>query len=471
MFVVCLIAVLNLCLGFVGAVRLGYGPPSVAAAWQVWLSQGRLASDSTDSSANGAELGGDLEMNQLTISDDDLGDFLDDFLDDDPEDDILTDTMQDIEPAKSETNEDERPDNVGVDVVTDPNSPENWDLDDKFVETSVLKLNIAMMKSGARATDIDSRLRACRVKPDLKIIRTCADLLKEDCKTYLAEQGEATEKIRDQLDQFGDLKSLAEDVELSNMEQAAQIETTLSNLAHMDLESDLDAACLRLLEELGNLREARHKLRDGQDVVFVKIARSENRMDKIHKPLFNDRLTGVRSRVGLEATISEWWSTGKQKIRQMNAALFDMDNFAGINAEHGPSIGDKVLGEIGQFMDDQIGSSDLFGRHTGQRFMLIILDKGPRAAMKITEFLRQSIERTVFEYRGGTEFKLTMCGGYTEIMPEDTPESFLERLETSLDKAKAEGPDQAFFHDGRDPEIVDSPDLRGKHRKVKLKRD
>ena len=39
LFVVCLIAVLNLCLGFVTAVHLGYGPPSVADAWHVLFSQ------------------------------------------------------------------------------------------------------------------------------------------------------------------------------------------------------------------------------------------------------------------------------------------------------------------------------------------------------------------------------------------------------------------------------------------------
>ncbi len=438
------------------AIRLGYGPPSVSAAWQVWLGQTPVGSD------EGTDIG-ELEMGQMTISEEDLGSLLDE----DPEEDLLADTMQDED---SLSNEVQSPAEANVDTMFDPNSPENWDLNEKFVETSVLKLNIAMMKSGARAMDIDSRLRACGDAPDLETIRACASQLKEDCESYLAEQEEATDKIRDRLEEFGDLKSLAEDIELSNMEQAAQIETTLNNLAFMDLESDLEAAGLRLLEELSNLREARHKLRDGQDVVFLKIAQSENRMDQIHKALFNDRLTGVRSRVGLEATIHEWWKSGKQKTQQMNAALFDMDNYHDVNKLHGPAIGDKILADIGQFIDDRIGSGDLLGRHAGQRFLLITLDKGPRAATKESEFLRQSVERTVFE-ADGVEFNLTMCGGYTEIKPEDTPEGFLERLEMSLKNAKAEGPNHAFFHDGRDAEIVESPDLRAEDRKVKLRRD
>ena len=463
LFVVCLIAVVNLCLGFVAAIHLGYGPPSVSAAWQVWLGQGHVASGRSIRAAQ-APFDVDRDMSQMSISDDDLGDLLDE----DPEDDILADAMRDEVPRGNEPGENESPEESGIETLVDPNAPENWDLNEKFVETSVLKLNIAMMKSGARATDIDLRLRSCADKPDLETIRTCAALLKEDCEAYLAEQEEATEKMRDRLEEFGDLKSLAEDIELSNMEQAAQIETTLNNLAFMDLESDLEAANLRLQEELSNLREARHKLRDGQDVAFAKIAQSENRMDKIHKPLFNDQLTGVRSRVGLEATLFDWWQAGKHKTRQMNAVLLDIDNFGDVNKQHGPSIGDKVLAEIAQLIDGQIGGGDLLGRHAGQRFLLILLDKGPRAAMKTAEFIRQSVQRISF-VSDGIEFNLTMRGGYTEITPQDTPETFLRRLETSLRDAKAAGPNQAFLHDGRHSEIVHSPDLRAKDRKVKLK--
>ncbi|MEA1951806.1 MAG: GGDEF domain-containing protein [Planctomycetota bacterium] len=462
MFAVCVIAILNLCLGFVVAIRLGYGPPSVSASWQVWLGQTSAVADSSHAGADNGELG----IDHLAISEEDL----ESLMDEDPEEDLLADAMQDGDPMSSESDEVQSPAEANTDNMFDPNAPENWDLNEKFVETSVLKLNIAMMKSGARAVEIDSRLRACGDAPDLETIRVCAGLLKEDCESYLAEQEEATEKMRDRLEEFGDLKSLAEGIELSNMEQAAQIETTLNNLAFMDLESDLEAALLRLLEELSNLREARHKLRDGQNVVFLRIAKSENRVDKIHKPLFNDPLTGVRSRVGLEATIHEWWESGKHKTRQMNASLFDMDNFHDVNKQHGPAIGDKALADVGQFMDNHIGNGDLLGRHAGQRFLLITLDKGPRAAGKDAEFLRQSTKRTVFE-ADGVEFNLTMCGGYTEIKPEDTPEGFLERLEMSLKKAKAEGPNHAFFHDGREAEIVESPDLRAKDRKVKLSRE
>ena len=43
-----------------------------------------------------------------------------------------------------------------------PAAPENWNLDEKYVETSILRLNIAIMKSDERAVQIDSQLRMPR---------------------------------------------------------------------------------------------------------------------------------------------------------------------------------------------------------------------------------------------------------------------------------------------------------------------
>jgi hypothetical protein len=64
------------------------------------------------------------------------------------------------------------------------------------------------------------------------------------------------------LDEFGDLKNIAEEIDYANMEQSAQIETTLSNLNHLDLTDNPEEGANRLIKELAGLRFARHRLRD-----------------------------------------------------------------------------------------------------------------------------------------------------------------------------------------------------------------
>ena len=140
-----------------------------------------------------------------------------------------------------------------VAALSSPEGPDSWDLDEKYVETSILKLNIAMMKSGARSTEIDTTLRAIRGNSDSATIQSCLAELTLDCETYLAEQAETSERFSERVSELGELAALGEEIEMANLEQSAQIETTVSNLRTMDFETDLEAANDRLLEEIKNL--------------------------------------------------------------------------------------------------------------------------------------------------------------------------------------------------------------------------
>ncbi|NUQ65216.1 MAG: GGDEF domain-containing protein [Pirellulales bacterium] len=373
-------------------------------------------------------------------------------LDDDPADSL------DVGPCYEPYDDD-------VAEVVDPEQPEAWDLAEKFVETSILKLNIAMMKSGKRAAEIDARLRAIRGRSDLDTVRRCVAELLEDCQTYLAEQSEAAERFRNRIGELGELKSLGEDIEMANLEQSAQIETTISNLKHMDFESDLEAANQRILGELNHLRVARHKLRDNQETAFLTISRYENRMDKIEKQLGNDPLTKVRNRIGLETTLWHWWQQNRQQAHRMSAAIFDLDGFGKVNEEHGPLVGDRILAHVAELARQQATAADLVGRFAGQQFLAVFADAGPRAAIKTAELVRQTIERTTFTHRGA-KFQITATAGILEVAPTETHESFLAKLDAVLKHAKRSGPNRASFHNGREPEPVESPSFGAKYSEV-----
>lgn len=473
LFVVFTIAVLNLFLGFALAVRLHYGPPNLADAWRTWnvccTSAATLRRKKPSRKKAVAEKPKAVEADSA-VSDFSAED-IDSLLDMDEEDEFLDEFAEDNPPGDDEdSGYDPAADEPSVETVTETGLPENWLLDDKNIETSVLRLNIAMMKSGARATDLDTRLRASRGNVDVEALKIMAGMLREDCQSYLSEQSAAADKMHSRLAEFGDLASVVEEIEMGNMQQAAQIETTLSNLDQLDFTAAAESIAARLLEELGKLREARHKLRDGHDVAFLTIALHENRMNAVPKQLFIDELTGLRSRAGLEATLRDWWSLEKQKKHQMNAALFDLDRFGQINAQYGPELADLALREIAKIMGERCAAGELMGRFAGQRFLYVSVDKGPRAAIKDAEYIRQSVARATFECPDH-EFNVGMCGGYAEVAQNDTIESLFARLETALAAAKAAGSGQGCFHDGRDAEIVQSPNLGAKYREIKLEKN
>jgi len=437
------LSLLNLGLGYALAVYLGYGLPSLRDAW---TALGVEAPTTPPPPPAADPVPPRLEPPEAPSPP------LEELLQADPAE------HTEIEPYEEPYDDD-------VAELIRPESPEAWDLNEKYVETSILRLNIAMMKSGARATEIDARLRLLKGKMDAGTIQRSLDELKTDCELYLDEQREAAERLHSRIDELGELKSLGEEVETANMEQAAQIETTLGNLRDMDFHADLEAAASRLLAEIGHLREARHKLRDSQEKAFLIIARYENRVDKVEEQLLNDPLTELRTRIGLEATLWEWWRQDRHRSRPMCAAMLDLDGFGRINTAHGSLVGDRILRHVGQFLQQAIAKTDLAARYGGQRFAVFFCDTGPRAAVKTVELARQSLERTTFRHQD-EEIRLTACGAITEVNPDDGYEAVLDRLEAAVHQTKQAGPNRSCSHRGGKIEPVESPNLGAKYEEV-----
>ena len=442
------VGILNLGLGYALAVRCGWGPGTLRQAWQGLGAGDHSAADPED----------DIEIQVDELLDEFAETSLEDLLDNDADEDM------DIE-AFDEAYDDD------VAALSSPEGPDSWNLDEKYVETSILKLNIAAMKSGARSTKIDTKLRAMRGNSDHDTIQSCLAELTADCETYLTELSETAERFSQRVGELGELSALGEEIDMANLEQSAQIETTISNLNTMDFESDLEAANERLLEEIKNLRVARHKLRDNQDVAFVTIARYEDRMGTVEPQLYNDPLTGLRNRIGVETAVWEWWRQRRHQSRPMSAALFDIDGVSAVNEKYGSLRGDGIIQQIGRFIEGSVSTGDLVGRYAGQRFLVVQVDVGPRAALKNFEIIRQSIHKTTY-VQDDLSIQVTLTGGITEVMQDDTDVGLLERLEETLRAAKSSGNNRSFVLDpsemDAEPKLVESPNFGVKPRDVEL---
>ncbi len=439
-----LVGVVNLCLGYAAATYLGYAPPGLMEAWHTLSAYTCQAKEEVEEEEEEISDEAAEEMLAEMVASP-LDNMLDDAVDEDEFDDRL-------EVEEYEDLEDDSVEMLQVDGT------EAWNLDEKYVETSILKLNISMMKSGIRAVDLDTRLRACRGHSDLETIEACLNELKEDCETYLAEQNEAGERFAERISEMGELSSLGDEIDMTNLEQASQIETTLSNITHMDFKSDLETANGRLLGEIKNLRVARHKLRDSRDVAFLAVARYEKRLDKIEKRLYHDPLTKIRNRIGLETTLWSWWQQGRHESRQMSAAMFDIDGFDKFNEDHGLKIGDRVLQEVARLIERNAGKGNLVGRFAGQKFIVVTMDAGPRAAIKTIETIRQKIAKIKF-IDEKQELWVTVGVGHTEVSPADTEEALFERLDEALKAAKKIGANAAVTHDRTVAMPIQSPEF------------
>ncbi len=350
---------------------------------------------------------------------------------------------------------------------------EAWLMNDKHVETSILKLNVVMMKSGRFAADLDARLRNMRGNANVGEVKRCQDELRDDCQNYLEAQATATEQMLKRLDEFGELKYLAEEIDYANMGQSAQIETTINNLDRLNVDANPEDAISRLLRELASLRVARHRLRDMQEKAYIKIVLYENRLDTVPQQLFFGETTGLRSRIGLDATIFEWWKQKRQEKRQITFSLLDFVDFTGANDEHGINVCDRLIRVFGKTLEKTFDSMDLIGMYYGNCFMVATTNIGPRKTITEIERIRQRCEKTIYRYNSDVgSLRLRLTCAVTEALPTQSAAEVVKNLETTLAAAKKAGRNHSFCYDASQlnpqPEKVDAPNLGEKEKEINL---
>jgi len=352
-------------------------------------------------------------------------------------------------------------------------STEAWLMNEKHVETSILKLNVVMMKSGRFAAELDTRLRAMRGHAEIPAVKRCLNELRDDCRNYLEAQAAVAEQMQKRLEEFGELKYLAEEIDYANLEQSAQIETTISNLDNLNVAASPEEAVIRLLKELASLRVARHHLRDMREKAFIKVALYEDRADSVAQQLYFDEMTGLRGRIGLDVAVTEWWKQKRQEKRQITFALIDFAEFGDANDEHGIQICDKLIRLFGKSLEKAFDPLDLVGIFHGNCFMVATTNIGPRKTITEVDRIRQRAEKTTYKYNGGSgSLRLRVTCAVTEAMATQSVEVVFKNLELTLATAKKAGRNLTYQFDATQrnpiPEVVDAPNLGETEKEINL---
>ncbi len=477
LFFLLLITLLNIALGCYAAIELGYGPPSLKETlallgdWRelrgLWgnlgeyrnLLQRLIPKRGREKQADAVEETQapplDLEEMLRSVSEANVADLLED----DAEDIAMVAPLQELF------------DDDLVSALMEKGT-EAWLMGEKHVETSILKLNVVMMKSGKFSADLDSRLRRSVGTADAPFVKRCMAELRDDCKNYLESQASMTGQIQKRIDEFGELAYLAEDIDYANMEQSAQIETTISNIDQLS-PANPEEAVQKLLKELSKLRVARHRLRDQQEKAFLTVVRYEERLDTIPHQLYIDEATGLRGRIGLEVTLVDWWKQKRQENRQLCFALIDLAKFGEVNDEQGITVGDKVIKYFGGILEKDFTSQDISGIYYGNCFLVVTVNMGLRKTVSEIEKIRQSLERTTFTYQEEAgKFSLEVTCGVTEALPDQSEKDVCKALESTLAAAKKAGRNHTFLLEqdklNPAPEKVASPNLGSEYLTIDL---
>ncbi|MBE7731466.1 GGDEF domain-containing protein [Devosia faecipullorum] len=154
-----------------------------------------------------------------------------------------------------------------------------------------------------------------------------------------------------------------------------------------------------------------------------------------------DALTGLLNRRGLELQVDE---LSKTPVGGRSVILADLDNFKAINDTWGHSVGDEVLKEISERIDQVTRKGDIVARIGGEEFVFVITASLAEAAL-FAERVRSAIESRPIETLEGS-LEMTTSLGVSAYGAHDSFWDVVKNADAALYSAKRAGRNTTRVH-------------------------
>jgi len=148
-----------------------------------------------------------------------------------------------------------------------------------------------------------------------------------------------------------------------------------------------------------------------------------------------DALTGLRNRRYFHETLQRECTRAHRYGRSLALLVLDLDDFKSINERVGHLAGDSVLAETAARVRGVLRASDIACRVGGDEFAIILPEAGAGQAAQ----LYGRVEEAVSAQPIGNIERLTLSGGIAQLVESDDANTFFERADEALYRAKQAG--------------------------------
>jgi len=148
-----------------------------------------------------------------------------------------------------------------------------------------------------------------------------------------------------------------------------------------------------------------------------------------------DPLTGAFNRLGIEEAISLGLQEWRKYHKPLSLVMIDIDHFKQVNDLHGHDIGDQVLSNLSNIVQQHIRTQDLLARWGGEEFVLVCRDTDIESAHALADKLRELIAKQTLH----NNITITASFGVATLKTHENLEQLFKAADTALYKAKAAG--------------------------------
>lgn len=162
--------------------------------------------------------------------------------------------------------------------------------------------------------------------------------------------------------------------------------------------------------------------------------------DHLREYLFSfDTLTGVMTREPFLAQLDAQMERSRRTGEPAVVVMLDVDHFKGINDTFGHPVGDRVLGELGQFLARSVRRYDLLCRYGGEEFLMCLPGVSVEEALPIMNRLREELAALEIPIDGEAGIQVTASLGLAPLRPDQDRKQAIANADRALYAAKAAG--------------------------------
>jgi diguanylate cyclase (GGDEF)-like protein len=171
----------------------------------------------------------------------------------------------------------------------------------------------------------------------------------------------------------------------------------------------------------------------------LSVIETKQLMHTLRESSLVDSLTGLYNRRFLQDHSNQIISGVLRRKTQIALLMCDMDYFKQVNDEHGHDVGDMLLKETSQILQNSVRESDIVVRFGGEEFLIALVDVSLGEGMRVAEKIRAKIEETKFKIPSGV-LRKTISMGVSEF-PTDTDGFWhaIKFADVALYRAKEDG--------------------------------
>ena len=158
-----------------------------------------------------------------------------------------------------------------------------------------------------------------------------------------------------------------------------------------------------------------------------------------------DALTNLHNRRYFHETLARECARAHRYDRRLALVVFDVDDFKAINDRIGHLAGDAVLAAVAERVQSVVRSADVACRVGGDEFGVIL----PESTLNDAEQLYSRVQFAVASRPIGPFDRIHLSAGIAELTREDTAESFFQRADQALYRAKEAGKGRVVAANGR----------------------